>query len=240
YALALGLSMGTTALVARRFGEGRRGEAALAGGQALILGLVISVLVGTGGVIFADDILRLMGADEATLLIGEGYTSLMLGGSFTIMFLFLNNAIFRGAGDASIAMRSLWLANGINIVLDPCLIYGWGPFPEMGVSGAAVATNIGRGTGVLYQLYFLCGGSGRIHIELGSLQLRLAVMLNLVKTSVGGVAQFLIATASWVLLVRIISLYGPVAVAGYTIAIRIIMFSFLPAWGLSNAVATLV
>ncbi|MCW8194463.1 MATE family efflux transporter [Proteobacteria bacterium 005FR1] len=240
YAVAIGLSMGTTALVARRFGEGNREAAAAAGAQALLLGAVVATVVGIVGITYAEDILRLMGADAATLDIGQGYTTIMLGGSFTILFLFLNNAIFRGAGDASIAMRSLWLANGINIVLDPCLIYGWGPFPEMGVTGAAVATNIGRGVGVLYQLYHLSAGSGRIHIAASGLRLQTGVMATLLKTSMGGIAQFLIATASWVLLVRIVSLYGPVAVAGYTIAIRIILFSFLPAWGLSNAVATLV
>lgn len=240
YALAIGLSMGTAALVARRFGEGRPDAAALAGGQAMLLGLVISVVVGLLGAVFAKDILRLMGADPATLTVGHSYTSIMLGGSFTVLFLFLNNAIFRGAGDASIAMLSLWLANGINIVLDPFLIYGWGPFPEMGVAGAAVATNIGRGAGVAFQLYFLCRGTRRIHIDVRSLRIQLQVLSNLIKTSLGGIAQFLIATASWVLLVRIVALYGPVAVAGYTVAIRIILFSFLPAWGLSNTVATLV
>lgn len=240
YAVAIGLSMGTTALVARRMGEGRRDAAANAGGQAIWLGVIVALAVGLVGLNFSGDILRLMGADAATLARGQGYTSIMLGGSFTILFLFLNNAIFRGAGDASVAMRSLWLANGINIVLDPCLIYGWGPFPEMGVTGAAVATNIGRGVGVAYQFYYLCSGDSRIRIGLSSLNLQPAVIVALLKTSLGGIAQFLIATASWVLLVRIVSLYGPVAVAGYTIAIRIIIFSFLPAWGLSNTVATLV
>jgi putative MATE family efflux protein len=240
YALAIGLSMGTTALVARRFGESRPAAAALAGGQAMLLGLVISAVVGVVGVVFAKDILRLMGANAATLAIGHSYTGIMLGGSFTILFLFLNNAIFRGAGDATIAMLSLALANGINIVLDPFFIYGWGRFPEMGVAGAAVATNIGRGAGVAFQLYFLCRGDRRIHIDVRSLRIQLQVLVNLIKTSLGGIAQFLIATASWVLLVRIVALYGPVAVAGYTVAIRIILFSFLPAWGLTNTVATLV
>lgn len=240
YAVAIGLSMGTTALVARRMGEGQRQAAANAGGQAIWLGLTVALAVGLVGVNYSRDILNLMGASPSTLAMGQGYTSIMLGGSFTILFLFLNNAIFRGAGDASIAMRSLWLANGINIVLDPCLIYGWGPFPEMGVTGAAVATNIGRGLGVAYQFYYLFAGNSRIRVGLTSLRLQLPVVATLVKTSVGGIAQFLIATASWVLLVRIVSMFGPVAVAGYTIAIRIIIFSFLPAWGLSNTVATLV
>lgn len=240
YAVAIGLSMGTTALVARRFGEGNRLGAAVAAGQAIWLGIAVSALVGIAGVVFAEDVLHLMGADATTLAMGRDYTTIMLGGSFTILFLFLNNAIFRGAGDASIAMRSLWLANGINIVLDPCLIYGWGPFPEMGVTGAAVATNIGRGLGVAYQVYYLCTNNGRIRLGRSSLRIQPPVITTLMRTSLGGIAQFLIATASWVLLVRIVSLYGPIAVAGYTIAIRLIIFSFLPAWGLSNTVATLV
>ncbi|MCB1650173.1 MAG: MATE family efflux transporter [Pseudomonadales bacterium] len=240
YAVAIGLSMGTTAMVSRRIGEEDPAAAAQAAGQALWIGVVVSLLVGVGGIVFAEDILRLMGAEEAVVGVGTLYTQLMLGGCFTIVFLFLNNAIFRGAGDASIAMRALVLANGINIVLDPCLIFGWGPFPEMGVTGAAVATNIGRGIGVLYQLVYLCARDRRIRLVWQDFVIRLRMILTLVRISVGGILQFLIATASWVFLMRLVSVYGSDAVAGYTIAIRIMMFVILPAWGLSNAVATLV
>ena len=240
YALAIGLSMGTTAMVSRRIGEEDPAAAALAAGQALWIGVAVSLLVGVGGIVFAEDILHLMGAEASVVEVGSLYTQLMLGGCFTIVFLFLNNAIFRGAGDASIAMRALVLANGINIVLDPCLIFGWGPFPEMGVTGAAVATNIGRGIGVLYQFYYLCARDRRIRLLWQDFVIKVSVILTLVRISVGGILQFLIATASWVFLMRLVSVYGSDAVAGYTIAIRIMMFVILPAWGLSNAVATLV
>lgn len=240
YAIAIGLSMGTTALVARRIGESNPAAAACIAGQALWLGVLVSVLVGGFGFFYAGDILSLMGADAAVVAGGRDYTQIMFSGSFTIVFLFLINGIFRGAGDASIAMRSLMLANGINIVLDPCLIYGWGPFPDMGVTGAAVATNIGRGVGVLYQLYYLCRSNRRIQLGLKDLVLKIAVILTLIRISAGGIAQFLIATASWVFLMRLVSVYGSDAVAGYTIALRVMIFVILPAWGLSNAVATLV
>lgn len=240
YAVAIGLSMGITALVARRIGEGNPHKANQVAGQALWVGMLVSMLVAFIGLVYSQDILRLMGADEKVLAVGADYTLVMLCGSITILYLFLINAIFRGAGDASVAMRSLWLANGLNIVLDPLLIYGIGPFPEMGVTGAAVATTIGRGVGVLYQLYHLRGHASRIKVGLAELKPQLDVMLGLVKVSVGGILQFLIATASWIALVRIVSTYGSAAVAGYTIAIRVVIFTILPAWGLSNAVATLV
>ncbi len=240
YAVSIGLSMGITAMIARRIGEGNNVKANQAAGQALWIGLVVALLVAFIGLTMADDILRFMGAEEEVLALGSQYTTIMLSGSITILYLFLINAIFRGAGDASIAMRSLWLANGINIVLDPMLIFGLGPFPEMGVTGAAVATNIGRGIGVIYQLYHLRHHFGRITLGLNDLKPRFRVMLNLVKVSLGGIMQFLVATASWVILVRIVATYGSSAVAGYTIAIRIVLFTILPAWGLSNAVATLV
>lgn len=240
YAVAIGLSMGTTAMVARRIGEEKAAGAAFAAGQALWMGVFVSVFVGVVGYFYAERILGLMGADQAVIDMGTSYTQIMLSGSFTVVFLFLNNGIFRGAGDASIAMRSLILANGINIVLDPCLIYGWGPFPDMGVTGAAVATNIGRGVGVLYQLYYLCSNNRRIQIGLKDLVIKLSVVLALIRISLGGIAQFLIATASWVFLMRLVSAYGSDAVAGYTIALRVMLFVILPAWGLSNAVATLV
>ena len=240
YAIAIGLSMAVTATVARRIGEKDIEGANIVTGQTIWIGIMVAVLVGAIGIFFAEEILRLMGATDSVVEQGRSYTSIMLGGSITILYLFLFNAIFRGAGDASVAMKSLWLANGINIVLDPLLIYGVGPFPEMGVTGAAVATNIGRGVGVLYQLYHLTNSNNRIKIDFGHLKLVWPVCEKLMRTSFGGIAQFLIATASWVALVRIVSTYGSAAIAGYTIAIRVVIFAILPAWGLSNAVATLV
>ena len=240
YAIAVGLSMSVTAMIARRYGEKEYEQANDVAGQTLWIGMAVALVVGFVGLNYADDILRLMGGDEGLVAAGRSYTTIMLTGSITILYLFLINAIFRGAGDASIAMRSLWLANGINIVLDPLLIYGIGPFPEMGLTGAAVATNIGRGIGVCYQLYYLFGLNGRIQIHLQHLLLKLAIIKRLLSLSVFGVLQFIISTASWIALVRIVSTYGPEATAGYTIAIRIFIFIILPAWGLSNAVATLV
>ncbi len=240
YAIAIGLSMGATAMVARRIGEKDPEAAAIAAGQVIWLGAFVSVVVGLIGIFFAEDILRLMGADDAVIETGQTYTRIMFGACFSIVFLFLINAIFRGAGDASIAMRALTLANGINIILDPCLIYGYGPFPELGVTGAAVATNIGRSIGMAYGLYFLLTSRGRIQLHWRELGLRMNIVLSLVRISLGGIAQFLVATASWVFLMQIVSGFGSEAVAGYTIAVRIVMFSILPAWGLSNATATLV
>ena len=240
YAVAIGLSMGTTAMVARRIGEKNRGAASLAAGQAIWLGVFVSLIVAVIGMFFARELLMLMGADAAVIDTGEVYTRIMFMGGFSIVFLFLINSIFRGAGDANLAMRALMLANAINIVLDPCLIYGWGPFPEMGVTGAAVATNIGRTIGVLYGLFYLCGGGGRIRLHLRDMGLKLGLIWALLRISAGGIAQFFVATASWVFLMQIVAGFGSAAVAGYTIAVRIVMFSILPAWGLSNASATLV
>jgi len=240
YAVAIGLSMATTAMVARRVGEKNEKAAAIAAVQSLWLGLSIAALIGVIGVLFAEEILRLMGASDETIVIGADYTMVMLGGSISILFIFLLNAIFRGAGDAAIAMRSLWLANGINLILDPILIFGLGPVPEMGVMGAAVATTIGRSIGVLYQLNHMFSVSGRIRVQLAQLAFNLEVALRLARLSVGGIGQFLIAVSSWIFLMRIIAPYGSEAIAGYTIAVRIIHFTFLPAWGLGNAAATLV
>lgn len=240
YAVAVGFSMGVTAMVSRRIGEKDHDGAAVVTGQAIWIGLICSVFVGLAGLNYAPQILEMMGAEPVVVTGGSAYTSIMLGGSITILFLFLLNAVFRGAGNASIAMRSLWLANGINIVLDPCLIFGLGPFPERGVTGAAVATNIGRGTGVLYQLYHLFGGTTRVKFTSGFLAIDTPVLWRLLRVSIGGVLQFLIATASFVALMRIVSAYGSIAIAGYTIAIRVIDVTFLPAWGMSNAAATLV
>ncbi|MEO0557952.1 MAG: MATE family efflux transporter [Bacteroidota bacterium] len=240
YAVAMGLAMGATALVARRVGEKDSEGAARSAVQAVAVTLVASLPFALVGFLFAEDVLRLMGADAETIAVGTGYMTWMLGGNVIIMLLFVFNAIFRGAGDAAIAMRVLWLANGINLVLDPMLIFGWGPFPELGVTGAAVATTIGRGTAVIVQVIVLLRGSQHIRVLAEHVQLRAAVMLRLVKTSAGGIAQFIVATSSWVFLVRIVAEFGAESLAGYTIAIRVFLFTLLPAWGLANASATLV
>lgn len=239
YALAIGVGMGTTALVARRIGEGDVAAASIAAGQALWIGALISVLVAVIGVSFAEELLLFMGADAAVINEGAGYTRIMFGGNLTIVFLFLINAIFRGAGDAMLALKSLWLANALNIVLDPLLIFGIGPFPELGVEGAAIATNTGRAAGVAYAVSFLVGRNGRINVALEQLKFRWTIITSLLRISAGGVAQYLIATASWILLMQIVAGFGSAVVAGYVIAIRVVMFTILPAWGLSNAAATL-
>src|SRR5262245_29594895 len=195
YAVAIGLAMGTTALVARRIGEKAPREAADAAVQAIFVGLAASIPFMLAGILFAGDILALMGADEWSLKHGYRFTAWMLGGNAVIMLIFIINSIFRGAGDAAIAMRVLWIANGINIVLDPVLIYGWGPFPEMGIEGAAVATNIGRGTGVLIQLFVLFRGAKHIRVAFSQVHLHSAVMWRLIRTSLGGIGQFIIATS---------------------------------------------
>lgn len=240
YAVAIGLAMGTTALVARRIGEKNPTEAADAGVQAIAVAVAASLPFSLAGAFYAKEILALMGADAWSIEHGWKYMAWMLGGNAVIMLIFVINAIFRGAGDAATAMRVLWLSNGINIVLDPMLIFGWGPFPKMGLEGAAIATNIGRGVGVLLQLWVLFRGAKHIRVLASQLRLHARVMGTLVKTSLGGIAQFIIATSSWVVLVRIAAEFGSDVVAGYTIAIRIFVFTFLPAWGLSNAAATLV
>ena len=240
FSLGIGLGMGTTALVARRVGEKQPEQASLAASQAVIAALIASVVLGVLGVATGPSALRLVGASEQVGAMGAGYARVLLGGSGTVIFLFIINAVFRGAGDAAIAMRVLWLANLINLILDPCLIFGLGPFPELGVTGAAVATTIGRGTGVVYQLWILFSGRSRITVRLPELRLKSAVMSRLLRVSTGGIVQVLIATCSWVALVRIIALFGSTAVAGYTIAIRVVIFSILPAWGMANAAATLV
>lgn len=240
FAVAIGLSMATTALVARRIGEKDREGAETAAVQAIGVGVAVSIVVGLCGALGAPTILRWMGGSPEVVAGGSGYTAVLLGGSMTVVLLFLINAIFRGAGDAVVAMRSLWLANGINIILDPCLIFGLGPFPEMGVTGAAVATTIGRGCGVIYQLSMLAGRHGRISVHARQIRLHLQVILRLLRLSVGGILQFLFATAAWVGLMRIVAVYGSTALAGYGIAVRIVIFALLPSWGLSNAAATLV
>jgi putative MATE family efflux protein len=240
FAVGLGLSLSTTAMVARRIGEKDPEGAAVAGVQAVAIGLAVSLLVGVPCFFFAPQLLKLMGASPQIIATGSGYARIALGGSGAIMLLFLNNAIFRGAGDAAIAMRLLWVSNIINLILDPCLIFGWGPFPKLGVTGAALATLTGRSIGVLYQFYRLLRGSERIRILRGQIRLELNVLMRLLRVSLTGILQFAIAHTSWIGLVRIVSIFGSAALAGYTIAIRIVIFVLLPSWGLSNAAATLV
>lgn len=240
YALAMGISIAGTAIVARRIGEKDPERAAQTAGQIIMLGIVISAGVGLILGFFAADILRLMGASDSIVALGTDFARLMLGGNATVFMIFLINAIFRGAGDAVIAMRTLWLANALNIVLGPCFIFGWGPFPEMGLAGAAVATNIGRGVGVLYQLWHLTGHHSRIRVQLRHLRPSLDLLKLIMTTASAGVAQMLINTTSWIGLVKIMAPFGSAALAGYTIAMRIIIFALMPAWGLSNAGATLV
>lgn len=240
YAIAIGLSMGTTAIVARRIGEKNRSGATVAAVQSILLGVLISIPFALLGFFYSPELLRLMGASDEIISELYTYTAIMMGGNVVIMLLFIINAVFRGAGDAAISMKVLWFANILNIILDPVLIFGLGPIPAMGITGAAIATTFSRGLGVLFQIYMLAGRSQRIEVRLNSLKLDMEVMIRLIRLSLGGIGQFLIATASWVGLVRIIAEFGSVALAGYTIAIRIVMFSLLPSWGMSNAAATLV
>lgn len=240
FSVAIGVSMSTTAMVARRIGEKDNDGAATAASQAILLGVVVAVLMGIPGVFFAKDLLAFMGASPALIVSGHIYTSVVFGGSVSVLLLFLNNAIFRGAGDAAVAMRVLWFSNIINLVLDPCFIFGIGPFPALGVTGAAVATLTGRSLGVMYQLWILHRGTGRIQVKLRSIRLVPRVFGSLIRVSSTGVLQFAIAHTSWILLVRIISAFGSFALAGYTIGIRIFIFVILPSWGLSGAAATMV
>ncbi|HLZ12753.1 MAG TPA: MATE family efflux transporter [Candidatus Acidoferrum sp.] len=240
FAIGLGLSLSTTAMVARRIGEKDPKAAAVAGVQAIALGLAVSLLVGIPSFIFAPNLLHLMGASPEIVQVGSGYARIALGGCGAIVMLFLNNAIFRGAGDAAIAMRLLWVSNILNLILDPCLIFGIGPFHKFGVTGAALATFAGRSIGVLYQFYRLLRGSERIRILREQIRLDFSVLFRLLRVSLTGILQFAIAHTSWIGLVRIVSVFGSAALAGYTIAIRIVIFVILPSWGLSNAAATLV
>jgi putative MATE family efflux protein len=240
YTVAVGLSIGVTATVARRVGESRGEEAAVATVQGILLGVFVAVVLGALGAWQAPALLRLMGATDSVVSVGQGYARVLFGMNGVIVLLFLLNAAFRGAGDAAIAMRVLWLANGLNLFLDPTLIFGLGPFPEMGVTGAAVATTIGRGTAVAVQLFTLFRLTDRLRIAARHVRPHFEVMGRLVRLSGTGTFQIFIGTASWVGLVRVIASFGPEAVAGYTVAIRIVLFALLPAWGLANAAATMV
>lgn len=240
YAVGMGLSTATTALVARRIGEKKAGKAGTVAFQAIISGLIVSILIAIPGIIYAKQFLLLMGASEEMAEAGYMFPAIMFGGNSVIMLLFIINAVFRSAGDAAISMRVLIMANLINIILDPLLIFGIGPFPELGLKGAAVATTTGRGLAVCFQFYLLFKGHKRIRLELEHVRIKLNVMMKLLRLSTGGILQNIIATSSWIALYRIISELGSDVMAGYTIAIRIVVFVLLPSWGLSNAASTLV
>ncbi len=240
YAVAIGLSMAATAIVARRIGEKDKKGASQAAVQVIFLGIFVALIISVVGVLYPKEILQLMGAEPDLIEEGFGYTQILLGGNVTIMLLFLINAIFRGAGDASVAMWVLVVSNGLNIILDPVFIFGFGPIPAYGVKGAAIATTIGRGAAVIIQFLVLFYGWSKIKVELKDLVLRIVTMTNLIKVSLGGIGQFLIGTSSWVFLMRIMSEFGSEVLAGYTIAIRVMLFTLMPAWGMSNAAATLV
>lgn len=240
FSICIGLSMGTTATVARRVGEKRLEAAGEAAAQSIILGIIVSIVIGVVGFAFAPNLLRAMGASASVVATGAGYPRIIYGSNVVIMLLFLNNAIFRGSGDASLAMRALWLGNLINLVLDPCFIFGLGFFPQLGVKGSAVATTIGRGTAVLFQLWMMTRGTTRVPVRLKQFRPNYDLMSRIVRISTGGMLQFLIGTASWIAIVRIVSVFGSAAVAGYTVAVRIILVALLPPWGMANAAATLV
>ncbi|KOH46564.1 MATE family efflux transporter [Sunxiuqinia dokdonensis] len=240
YSIAMGLATAVTAIVARRIGQKNKEGAGTSAIQSIFLSILASVPFALGGIFFAKDLLALMGADEWAIEHGYRYTQWMLGGNGIIMLLFVINAVFRGAGDAAIAMRVLWISNGINILLDPLLIFGLGPIPAMGIEGAAIATNIGRGVGVATQLWVLFRGGKHIRATRSHLRWDAKAARNIFRTSLGGIGQMIVAMTSWIFLMRILADVGSEAVAGSTIALRIMMFTMMPAWGLSNAAATLV
>lgn len=239
FAIVMGLSMGTTAMIARRIGEGDREAAGVAAWQSILAGVLLAVPVSLGGALLAPKLLGWMGGSEA-IVAGYRYTAILFGGSVTIFLLFLNNAIFRGAGDATVAMRALWLANLINMALDPLLIFGYGPIPALGLFGAGLATTIGRGAGVAYQIAMLLSPNGRVGLTRAAMRWDRAVFRSLLRVSVTGMVQFFVATAAWLGVTRIIALFGETVLAGYTITLRLIHFAILPSWGVSNATATLV
>jgi len=240
YSISMGLATAVTAIIARRIGEKKKEEAGMAAIQSIFLALLASIPFALAGIFYAKELLALMGADAWVIEHGYRYAQWMLGGNVIIMLLFVINAIFRGAGDAAIAMWILLIANGCNIILDPILIFGWGPFPSMGIEGAAIATNIGRGVGVLVQLWILFKGGKHIRVRLSQLYWNAGVILKILRTSAGGIGQMIVGMTAWIFLMRILAGIGSEAVAGATIALRIMMFTLMPAWGLSNAAATLV
>jgi len=240
YAVAIGLGIGATAVVARRVGEHDPSRASHAGGQAILLGVLVSLPISLVGLTFAPRLLGLLGGSAGLQRTGAGYTRVLLGGNAAVLLLFLVNAVFRGAGDAAIAMRSLWLASACNMVLGPLFIFGVGPFPRLGVTGAAVGTTIGRSIGVLYQMRQLARRRGRIAVRAGDFFPDPRVLGGLLRLSGSGILQLLIGTGSWLALVRVLAGFGSTALAGYTIGIRVVVFALLPSWGLSNAAATMV
>jgi len=240
YALGGGIGTAATAIVSRRIGEKEPEQAARAAGQAIITGTAISLALAIPSIIFYHRILTMMGLDKTVADQFGSYAMIIMSSNIVIMLLFINNAIFRSSGDAAISMKVLLFANILNIILDPILIFGFGPIPAMGITGAAIATSIGRGLGVVYQFYILFRGKHRIHLHIKYLKPDWGIIVNLIRLSAGAAGQSLIATSSWIFLVRIISLFGSQVVAGYTIAIRVMFFMLLPSWGISNASATLV
>lgn len=239
YAVGFGLSIAITAMVSRRIGEKQPGKASGAAGQAITLSLIFSTLIAVPGAFYAEEILILMGLSPEMAGEYSVYTAIILGTNGIVVLLFVNNAIFRSAGDAALSMKVLWLANILNIILDPCLIFGWGPFPELGIKGAAIATSIGRGVAVIWQLSLLFRGNGRIKVLAKHLVPQGSEIRKILDLAWSAVFQNLIATASWVLLMRFMAQFGSEVLAGYTIAIRILMFCLLPSWGISNAASTL-
>jgi len=240
YTIALGLSIATAATVARRIGEKDPRAASETAAQAILMGAIIAIVIGVAAGIFAPQLLALMGASPAVVKTGSGYARAIFGGSGTVLLLFLINAVFRGAGDASLAMRVLWTANAINIVLNPLLIFGIGPFPRLGVTGSGIGTTIGRGIGVLLQLWMLTNSWSRVVVRVREFRLRPVVMWKLLRLSMGGMLQYFVGTSSWILLIRMTAPFGSVVIAGYTVMLRIILFALLPSWGMANAAATLV
>jgi len=240
YTIALGLSIATAATVARRIGEKDPRAASETAAQAILMGAIIAIVIGVAAGIFAPQLLALMGASPAVVKTGSGYARAIFGGSGTVLLLFLINAVFRGAGDASLAMRVLWTANAINIVLNPLLIFGIGPFPRLGVTGSGIGTTIGRGIGVLLQLWMLTNSWSRVVVRVREFRLRPVVMWKLLRLSLGGMLQYFVGTSSWILLIRMTAPFGSVVIAGYTVMLRIILFALLPSWGMANAAATLV